>query len=82
MPLTDPAIAPNASDYRIVYAIYDIDALPTKLPFFSKVNLKNAFNRLQLLGYEVALAHIEVHPDKKAKLQAKKAKQAKLKTAA
>ncbi|ENM5763039.1 TIGR04141 family sporadically distributed protein [Vibrio mimicus] len=82
MPLTDSAIAPNAGDYRIVYAIYDIDALPTKLPFFSKVNLKNAYNRLQLLGYEVALAHIDVHPNKKAKLQAKKAKQAKLKTAA
>ena len=82
MPLTDPAVAPKASDYRVVYAIYDIDALPTKLPFFSKVNLKNAYNRLQLLGYEVALAHIEVHPNKKAKTKAKKTKNAKLQTAA
>lgn len=74
MPLTDPAIAPNAGDYRIVYAIYDIDALPTKLPFFSKVNLKNAYNRLRLLGYEVALSHIEVHPHKKAQVKGKPSK--------
>jgi uncharacterized protein (TIGR04141 family) len=74
MPLTNSAIAPKASDYRIVYAIYDIAALPTKLPFFSKVNLKNAYNRLQLLGYEVALAHIDVHPLKKAQLKRKKSK--------
>jgi uncharacterized protein (TIGR04141 family) len=71
MPLTNSAIAPKASDYRIVYAIYDIAALPTKLPFFSKVNLKNAYNRLQLLGYEVALAHIDVDPLKKAQLKGK-----------
>lgn len=71
MPLTNPAIKPNAGDYRVVYAIYDITALPTKLPFFSKVNLKNAYNRLQLLGYEVALAHIDVDPVKKAQLKVK-----------
>ncbi|MDB2386493.1 TIGR04141 family sporadically distributed protein [Shewanella sp.] len=79
MPLTNPLIAPKASDYRVVYAIYDIAALPTKLPFFSKVNLKNAYKRLQLLGYEVALAHIDVDPLKKAQLkvkaQSKRAKQ-------
>lgn len=74
MPLTNSAIAPKASDYRVVYAIYDIAALPTKLPFFSKVNLKNAYNRLQLLGYEVALAHIDVDPSKKAQLKGKKSK--------
>ncbi|UTM56706.1 TIGR04141 family sporadically distributed protein [Photobacterium sp. CCB-ST2H9] len=82
MPLTDPAVAPNAGDYRIVYAIYDIDALPTKLPFFSKVNLKNAYYRLDLLGYKVALAHIDVHPNKRAQTKAKQAKNAKLPTAA
>lgn len=71
MPLTNPVVAPKSSDYRVVYAIYDIEALPTKLPFFSKVNLKNAYNRLQLLGYEVALAHIDVDPLKKAQLKGK-----------
>ncbi|CAH6847235.1 conserved hypothetical protein [Vibrio chagasii] len=58
MPLSDPKQKPVANDYRVVYAIYGINSLPTALPFFSKVNLKNAFNRLQTLGYEVALAHI------------------------
>lgn len=83
MPLTNPVITPNASDYRVVYAIYDIATLPTKLPFFSKVNLKNAYKRLQLLGYEVALAHIEVDPLKKAQLKGKASqKGAKLKKAA
>ncbi|MFT6906237.1 MAG: hypothetical protein ACJAS1_002902 [Oleiphilaceae bacterium] len=83
MPLSNSAIAPKASNYRVVFAIYDIEALPTKLPFFSKVNLKNAVKRLQLLGYEVALAHIDVHPNKKAQIKAKVAqKKDMLKTAA
>ena len=83
MPLTDPVIMPTASNYRVVYAIYDIAALPTKLPFFSKVNLKNAYKRLQLLGYEVALAHIDVASTKKAKVKIKASQQGpKLKNAA
>lgn len=64
MPLTDPKQKPVANDYRVVYAIYDIGSLPAGLPFFSKVNLKNAFNRLQTLGYEVALAHIPLASQK------------------
>ncbi|WP_017218813.1 TIGR04141 family sporadically distributed protein [Pseudoalteromonas sp. NJ631] len=72
MPLTDPEAMPDTGKYRVVYAIYDIAELPTKLPFFSKVNLKNAYNRLKVLGYEVALAHIEVSRSKIIKRKCKK----------
>ncbi|BDU40843.1 TIGR04141 family sporadically distributed protein [Vibrio nigripulchritudo] len=71
MPLSNSKQQPNANDYRVVFAIYGVKALPHKLPFFSKVNLRNAYNRLNLLGYHVALAHIQVSKNKLARSQCK-----------
>ncbi|MCG7584792.1 TIGR04141 family sporadically distributed protein [Photobacterium sp. OFAV2-7] len=69
MPLADAAIPPNPSDYTIVYAIYGVDELPTKLPFFSKITLKNAYLNLLAMGYNVALAQVAITPKKQATSQ-------------
>jgi uncharacterized protein (TIGR04141 family) len=61
--LNDPAAKPNASDYRVVYAIATTKRLPVELPFFSKITLKNAVMTLQALNFNVALARIDVDPD-------------------
>lgn len=73
MPLKDSKQLPNTNDYRIVFAIYGVKKLPSKLPFFSKVNLRNAYRRLHVtLGYEVALAHIDISKKKLAEMNQKK----------
>jgi uncharacterized protein (TIGR04141 family) len=61
--LADPLIRPPAEKYRVVYAIATTKTLPTELPFFSKVTLKNAIMTLRALGFSVALAKIDVEPE-------------------
>ncbi|WP_334054049.1 TIGR04141 family sporadically distributed protein [Burkholderia cepacia] len=61
--LRDPTARPNASDYRIVYAIVTTKNLPQALPFFSKVTLKNAIASLIALGLGVAIARIAIDPE-------------------
>jgi uncharacterized protein (TIGR04141 family) len=58
---TDPI---SAGDYRIVFAVIsDRDGALT-LPFFSRVNLRHAWRRLNAIGYQTALAKITVAPEK------------------
>lgn len=54
------------SDYTIVYAIiYEgTESIEDRLPFFSKVNLKQSVNELKYLGYNVELAHIHSTSDR------------------
>ncbi len=56
--LANPTIRPEVDKYEVVYGIisYSKDAL--NLPFFSKVSLKNARQRLEGLGYNVRLNKI------------------------
>jgi uncharacterized protein (TIGR04141 family) len=61
--LLDPTARPNASNYRIVYAIVTTKDLPLALPFFSKVTLKNAIASLGALGFGVAIAKIALDPE-------------------
>ncbi|KVL10866.1 hypothetical protein WL14_29290 [Burkholderia cepacia] len=56
--LSDPAVKPKASNYRIVYAVVTTKDLPQALPFFSRVTLKNAIATLTALGFAVAIAKI------------------------
>lgn len=51
---------PQPSEFRVVFAVVSdkVDAL--ELPFFSRVNLRQACKRLQAFGYRTALAKIKV----------------------
>lgn len=60
--LDDVERRPNPSDYRIVYAIATNRNLPSGLPFFSKVTLKNALKTLKTLNFNVSLSAINVDP--------------------
>lgn len=55
-----PEKRPAPNDYVIVYAIITKAAKnwPISLPFFSKLNLMNAANHLEMLGFRVTLVRI------------------------
>ena len=57
--LNDTNISPNATNYEIIYAIVSSHEAELGLPFFSKVTLNAAKNRLKLFGYKVSLLKIE-----------------------
>jgi uncharacterized protein (TIGR04141 family) len=60
MKIMDIDSRPESKKFCIVYAIAVNREIPLKLPFFSKVTLKNAFKTLRALDFEVKLARIEV----------------------
>lgn len=49
---------PKTSDYEIVFAIISKSDKELDIPFFSKVNIRNAKKRLEMLGYSVSLLKI------------------------
>ena len=53
---------PEASKYNIIYAIAINRKIPEKLPFFSKITLKNTVKSLNTLGFKVKLSRIEIDP--------------------
>lgn len=46
---------PEASNYQIIFAVISKSNNDLELPFFSKVNLRNAKKRLEAFGYKVFL---------------------------
>lgn len=60
--LKDSTLRPNPNDYSVVYAIATKKDIPSELPFFSKVTLKNSLKTLRALDYNVLLAKIDVDP--------------------
>lgn len=50
---------PAANEYEVVLAIVSKSKHDLVIPFFSRVNLNNAWIRLQELGYRVSLAKIQ-----------------------
>lgn len=54
----DPKLKPDAKEYEIVYGIISSDSNELELPFFSKVSLRAAKNRLETFGYNVSLVKI------------------------
>jgi uncharacterized protein (TIGR04141 family) len=56
--LKDPKTRPIASQYEIIYGIISSKPNDLELPFFSKVNLRNAKNRLETFGYKVSMLKI------------------------
>ncbi len=49
---------PIASEYEIIFAIISSSTKELKIPFFSKVNLRNTRNTLETFGYKVSLLKI------------------------
>lgn len=60
--LADPVTRPDASKYKVVFAIATTKTLPQDLPFFSKVTLKNALRTLRALNFEVEIVAVPVDP--------------------
>jgi uncharacterized protein (TIGR04141 family) len=50
---------PTTGEYEVVLAIVSTSKKDLTIPFFSRVNLNNAWIRLQDLGYKVSLAKIQ-----------------------
>jgi uncharacterized protein (TIGR04141 family) len=46
---------PGQDEYDVVFAIISKSSRPLKIPFFSRVSLRNAYQRLTELGYGVSL---------------------------
>lgn len=57
--LTDTVAKPNPSEYEVVFGIISKSEKELELPFFSKVSLRNAKNRLEAFGYKVSLTKIQ-----------------------
>ena len=60
--------------YRVVIAIVGGPASCEKLPFFSRVTLKNSYKLLEAYGYQVAVSHVPLEA-RFARLSAIRAKQ-------
>jgi uncharacterized protein (TIGR04141 family) len=56
--LANPDPRPVASDYEVVFGIISKSKKKLVLPFFSRVNLKNAHSSLMGMGFKVALSKI------------------------
>lgn len=54
---------PEASEYQIIFAIINKSNNDLELPFFSKVNLRNAKRRLEVFGYKVFLQVVRKNED-------------------
>ncbi|HEY0558013.1 MAG TPA: DUF6119 family protein, partial [Thermoanaerobaculia bacterium] len=49
---------PATQELRVVLAIVSKSLKPLNLPFFAKLSLRHAAQRLEIFGYRVALAKI------------------------
>jgi uncharacterized protein (TIGR04141 family) len=57
--LDSPTSKPNASEFEIVFGIISKSKNKLVLPFFSRVNLKNAFSNLSGMGFRVSICKIQ-----------------------
>jgi hypothetical protein len=59
--LTDPVQRPDPRTFELIYAVVSRSKKPIDkaLPFFSRLNLRNAARQLRAFGYPVALTKIE-----------------------
>lgn len=56
---------PKDNEYTIVYAIISEYEEDLSIPFFSKISLRHAVNRLAAIGFQVEIAKIAVSDDAK-----------------
>ncbi len=76
--LKNTELRPQASDYTIIYAIATNKEIPQRLPFFSKITLKNTIKSLHTLGFNVKLLKIDVDPLLEIKKNGKRGKSKRL----
>jgi uncharacterized protein (TIGR04141 family) len=57
--LANPETKPAPNEYEVVYGVISQSPRRLILPFFSRVNLKNAYSNLTSIGYRVSTAKIE-----------------------
>jgi len=55
----DPDAAPQPEEYEVAYAIISKSSRPLHLPFFSRVNLRNAARRLRGFGFRVSVTKVQ-----------------------
>jgi len=60
--LNDPDRKPLAEDFEVVYGIISKSKKKLVLPFFSRVNLKNAYSNLTGMGFKVSVSKIPSEP--------------------
>lgn len=58
--LSDTLSKPNVSEYELIYAIATNNVQNPALPLFSKVNLRNSYNQLQMYGLKASIKYIQV----------------------
>lgn len=56
--LSDPAHRPRASSWEVAYVVASKSAKALRLPFFSRVTLRNAVRQLDSLGFHVTLTKV------------------------
>jgi len=57
--IANPSQRPANEEFEVVFAVVSKSRNPLKLPFFSRVNLRNAVQRLRAFGYKVSVAKIQ-----------------------
>lgn len=57
--LADTQSRPPNNEFEIVFAVVSRSRNPLTLPFFSRVNLRNAVQRLKAFGYRVSVTKIQ-----------------------
>jgi uncharacterized protein (TIGR04141 family) len=57
--LNNPASKPNASEFEIIFGVISKSKSRLVLPFFSRVNLKNAYSNLSGIGFRVSICKIQ-----------------------
>ncbi|MBU1044544.1 MAG: TIGR04141 family sporadically distributed protein [Candidatus Omnitrophica bacterium] len=55
-----PSVKPNSMEYEVVYAVISECENSLDIPFFSKINLRNAKRRLEMFGYKVFFKKISM----------------------
>jgi uncharacterized protein (TIGR04141 family) len=58
--LADAGARPNPAEYEVCYAIMSDVPGELRIPFFSKVVMKNALKRLEAYGYSVTKRKISI----------------------
>lgn len=59
--LANTVTRPNSEEFEVVFAIISKSTRALTLPFFSRVNLRNAVQRLKALGYKVSITKIQAN---------------------
>jgi uncharacterized protein (TIGR04141 family) len=57
--ISDLGSHPGNNEYEVVFAIVSKSVNPLTLPFFSRVNLRNAAQRLRAFGYKASVVKVQ-----------------------